>query len=178
MYQTDYSSLVPPKLPPAWPKGLLTFVVILFLLVIGATFGLKEYTQIKINQLNSLNKNISDIRSKFSKEDEQRIALFEKKLKTLENLLNNHIHFSKLVAFLETNTHPKVYYTNLNFDTSSNTLKLEGVAQNQEVLSEAINAFANNSTDIQTIIVRNVKINEDNTVNFNIDLIVQPQLIK
>ncbi|MGC8851722.1 MAG: hypothetical protein ACP5PR_01320 [Minisyncoccia bacterium] len=174
----DYSSLTPPPLPPAWPKGLLTFAIIIFLFVIGGTFGLGSYIKIKTKDLNAINKNIDNIRLTFSKEDEQKIALFEKKLNNLKNLLNNHIHFSKVIAFLEKNTHPQVYYTDLNFDLTNNTLKLEGVALNQQVLSEAISGFSNNPADIKTIIVRSIKTNENNTVSFNIELILQPQLLK
>lgn len=178
MPQFEYANLTPNKLPPAWPKGLLIFTLIIFIFILGSNFGLKIYTQIKLSELNSINKNINDIRNTFPKEDEARIALFEKKLSTLNTLLNNHIYFSKIIKFLETYTHPNVYYTNVNFDLDSRTLKLEGVASNQEVASEAINGFANNSSDVQTIIVRNIKINDDQTANFNIDLILQPTLFK
>jgi hypothetical protein len=178
MSQFDYDSLKSTKLPPAWPKGLLTFVFIICLLSGGLAFGLNYYNGIQQKNLDALNTQFQTLRAAFPLAQEQEIAVFEKKLNNLSKLLNNHVYFSHVLSLLEKTTDPQVYYTNLDFSLDKNSLVLEGTAKNQQILSEAVNGFVNDSQDIQTVILRDMKTNNDGTVQFHLELILRPQVLK
>ncbi|MGC8651129.1 MAG: PilN domain-containing protein [Minisyncoccia bacterium] len=178
MSQFDYDSLKSTQLPPSWPKGLLTFIFILFVLSGAAAFGLNYYNGIQQKNLKALNAQFQTLREAFPLSQEQEIAVFEKKLNNLSKLLNSHVYFSNVLSFLEKTTNPQVYYTNLDFSLDKNSLVLEGIAKNQQILSEAVNDFVNDSKDVQTVILRDMKTNNDSTVQFHLELILQPQVIK
>lgn len=178
MNQFDYNSFKSTPLPSAWPKGLLTFVFIIFLLTLVTFFGLNYYNKIQNKELETLNSQFQKIRNSFPVNDEEKIALFEKKIINLDKLLKNHIYFSNVLAFLERVTHPQVYYTSLDYTADKNSLILEGIARNQQILSEAINGFVNDSQDVKMVILRDMKVNNDKTVQFHVELILQPQLVK
>jgi len=178
MNQFDYDSLKTAKLPPAWPKGLLTFVLIICLLALGTAFGLNYWNRIQENKLQQLETEFQTLRETFPLSQEQEIAIFEEKLINLEKLLSNHIYFSNVLALLEQITHPQVYYTSLEYSLEKNSLVLEGTAKNQAVLSEAVNGFVNDSKDIKMVILRDMKVNTDKTVQFHLELLLQPQVLK
>jgi hypothetical protein len=178
MNQFDYDSLKTTKLPPAWPKGLLTFVLIICLLTIGTALGLNYWNRIQENKLQQLETEFQTLRETFPPEQEQEIAIFEEKLINLEKLLGNHVYFSNVLTILEQITHPQVYYTNLDYSLDKNSLVLEGVAKNQQILSEAVNGFVNDSKDIKMVILRDMKVNTDNTMQFHLELLFQPQVLK
>jgi len=71
-----------------------------------------------------------------------------------------------------------VYYTNLDYSLEKNSLILEGVAKNQQILSEAVNGFVNDSKNIKMVILRDMKVNNDKTVQFHLELLLQPQVLK
>jgi len=54
MQNLDLESLKPKRLPPTWPKGLLTFVLIIFLFAVGAWLGLDYWNKNKEAQLTIL----------------------------------------------------------------------------------------------------------------------------
>jgi hypothetical protein len=178
MNQFDYDSLKTAKLPPAWPKGLLTFIFIIFLLASGTAFGLNYWNRIQESKFQKLETEFQTLRKTFLSEQEQEIAVFEKKITNLEKLLSNHIYFSNVLTLLEQITHPQVYYTSLDYSLDKNSLVLEGVAKNQQILSEAVNGFVNDSKDIEMVILRDMKVNNDNTVQFHLELLLQPQVLK
>jgi len=178
MNQFDYNSFKSTPLPSTWPKGLLTFVLILCFLSGASAFGLNYYNTVQNKKLEVLTSQFQEMRKGFSTENEEKIALFEKKIINLDKLLNNHVYFSNVLSFLEKTTDPQVYYTKLDFSLEKKSLVLEGVAKNQQILSEAVNGFVNDSKDIQTVILRDMKANSDKTVQFHLELILQPQVFK
>jgi len=178
MNQFDYDSLKTTKLLPAWPKGLLTFVLIICLLILGAAFGLNYWNNIQENKLQQLETEFQTLRKTFPSDQEEQIAIFERKLINLEKLLGNHVYFSNVLTLLEQITHPQIYYTSLDYSLDKNSLVLEGVAKNQQILSEAINGFVNDSKDIKMVIFRDMKVNDDNTMQFHLELSLQPQVLK
>ncbi len=178
MAQVDYNSLNVPKLPPAWPKGLLIFVLVVTLIIGAGAFFLNSLNQQEEKRLENLEQEFQSLRASFPVEQEKEIAAFEKRLANLTNLLTNHSYFSKVLILLEKVTDPNVYYTDLSYASETNMLTLNGVAKNQQVLSEAVNGLVNDSQEIKAVVLKNVKTNNDQTVTFNLDLILQPQVIK
>jgi hypothetical protein len=178
MRNLDLESLKPKELPPTWPKGLLVFVLIIFLFALGAYFGLDYWNKNKETQLTVLEEEFQNLRDSFALEQEKEVILFEKKLNSLNKLLTNHTYFSKVLLALEELTHPQIYYTNLDFSTDKNMLTLEGVAKNQMVFSEAVSGLVNNPDKIKAVAVNDMKITKDKKVSFSLYVFIQPSLLK
>ena len=178
MNQVGYESFNVKKLPPAWPKGLLTFVLIICFLTIGVAIGLNYFNNLQNKKLQNLTAQFESLRADFPVAQEKEIATFEKKLTNLRALLNNHVYFSNVLNILEKLTHPQVYYTDLSYTTEKNTITLSGVAKTQQILSEAVNGFINDPQEIQMVVLKNVKANTNGTVNFNLDIILNEKVLK
>ena len=178
MNEFKIDSLDISKLPPAWPKGLFTFVLIISILIGAAAFGLNYFNSLEQKKLDTLTNEFENLRAAFPVDQEKEIATFEAKLTTLVKLLNNHVYFSNVIRILETLTHPQVSYSSLNYSVDKNTINLNGLAKNQQVLSEAVNGFINDPQDIKMVILKDMKTNSDFTVNFNLDIILNSQVLK
>ncbi|MDD3487746.1 MAG: hypothetical protein PHH35_00035 [Candidatus Pacebacteria bacterium] len=171
-------SLKAKQLPSTWPKGLLVFVLILFLLALGAYFSLDFWNQNQNIKLDILEKEFQNTRDSFTIEEEQKVILFEKKLNALKDLLNDHIHFSNILSLFEELTHPQVYYFDLDFVANKGYISLNGVAENQEILSEAISGLVNDPTRIKAVVLKDMQIDLKNRANFSIDVYIQPNILK
>jgi len=178
MQNINLRSLEPKELPPTWPKGLLTFVLVIFLFAVAAYFGLDYWNKTKEAELAVLEEEFQNLRSDFPLQKEQEAILFEKKLNSLSKLLTNHTYFSQALTVLEELTHPQIYYTNLDFATDKNKFTIEGVAKNQMVFSEAVSGLVNNSSKIKAVVVKDMKNTKGENVSFSLDLFIQPSLLK
>ena len=178
MQNLDLESIKPKELPPTWPKGLLVFVLIIFLFALGAYFGLDYWNKNKESQLAVLEEEFQNLRDSFALEQEKEVILFEKKLNNLSKLLDDHTYFSKLLLVLEELTHPQIYYNNLDFSTDKNILTLEGTAKNQMVFSEAVSGLVNNPDKIKAVAVKDMKVINEKNVAFSLDIFIQPSLLK
>ncbi|MDD3491654.1 MAG: hypothetical protein PHG13_01710 [Candidatus Pacebacteria bacterium] len=176
--RTAMESLKTKELPPTWPKGLLTFFIVIFLVVLGAYFGLNFWNQNQVSKLDILEDEFQNIRSSFSIDEEQKVVLFERKLNALNNLLNNHIYFSNILSLFEELTHPQVYYSRLDFSLNKNFISLNGVAKDQGILSEAINGLINNPEKVKAVVLKEMQIDLKNLVNFSYDIYFNPNVLK
>lgn len=178
MQNFDLESLKPKGLPPTWPKGLLTFVLVIFLFTLGAWLGLNYLNTSKEAQLTVLENEFQILRDSFALEKEQEVILFEKKLNILSKILANHVYSSKVLTALEELTHPQIYYTNFDFSAEKNWLTLEGIAKNQLVFSEAVSGLVNNPDRIKAVAVKEMRTDKDKNVVFSLYVFIQSNLLK
>ncbi len=173
----SFNSISSSKVPPSWPRGLLTFVFIIFLLIGGATIGVRFWNQQQQLKVDALDQELQSLRESFPSDQQQKVALLEKKLNILQQLLAHHIYFSQDLATLESLTHPQIYYKNLIFSPTENSLSLQGVAKNQTVLSEALSGFTNNPQKVRMVVFHQSKTNSDGSIEFSLDLYLQPSIL-
>ena len=178
MQNIDLEPLKSKELPSTWPKGLFTFVLVIFLFAVAAYFGLDYWNKTKEAELAVLEEEFQNLRSDFPLQKEQEAILFEKKLNGLSKLLTDHTYFSQVLTVLEELTHPQIYYTNLDFSTSDNKFTLEGMAKNQMVFSEAVSGLVNNSDKIKAVVVKEMKVVKGENVSFSLYVFIQPSLLK
>lgn len=179
MANIDLESLKQTKLPPSWPRGLFIFSLTVFLIVLCVFLGLNYFwiaRQEKV--LAELQKKFKQLRSEFPLEKEEEVIIFEKRLNLLKSLLNQHPYLSKALLKLEEITHPQVYYTNFEYQRDSNSLRLQGIAKDQYIFSEAVNGLVNHPEVVQTVIVKDMKTLTDRSVHFNIELIFNSNIFK
>jgi len=173
----NLDSLTPQKLPPTWPRGLLTFILIIFLLVGGGELGMRFWNNRQQAKVDALNQELQTFREGFPSQQQEEITLFEKKINLLKQLLANHVYFSQDLTTLEELTHPQVYYSSLIFSPAKNALALQGIAKTQNVLSEMLSGLVNNPQEVKMIVFHQAKINENKSVDFSLDLYFQPDIL-
>jgi len=179
MANIDLESLKQTKVPPSWPRGLFVFSLVFFIIVLGIYLALNYFWIAKEEStLNSLKSEFQKIRSEFPLEKENEVILFEKRLNLLKKLLNQHSYFSQALLKIEEITHPQVYYTGFSFSRDKYLLSLEGISKDQYTFSEAVNGFVNHPEVIKTVIVKQTKISPDKTIDFSVDVYLNPNIFK
>lgn len=176
MNRVELNNIMPQKLPPAWPRGLLVFMVVLFLLVAGAEGAVYYWNNNQSVKLNNTQNQFQTLQQNFPKDQQNKIALLEAKINTLQTLLKNHIYFSQGLTALERLTHPQVYYQSLIFDPNKKSLSLKGVALSSGVLSEALSGLVNDSKEINMVVLHQAKIEKNKSVDFAVDIYLKPQV--
>ena len=139
--------------------------------------GLKYWNGHQQVYLSNLSQELKALRETFSSGEQEQVALFEKKINVLKELLGQHIYFSQDLTLLESLTHPQVYYTSLTFNPDNNSLALQGIARDQGVLSEAISGLVNNSQEVKAVALHTVKVGTNKSANFVLDIFLQPDIL-
>lgn len=163
------------ELPPLLHRILYysSIVVFIFLLAISLFFLLynakleKRYAQ--------LNKAIIEGQSAQFKSLEAEVLSWERKIDIFSKILPAHKLNSKVFKFLEENTHPKVYFKNLQIDTKSNKINLDGVAENFIVLNHQETIFQKNSL-VKEVFLSNISYTPESKISFNLKIELVPAL--
>ena len=165
------------QIPVGLPWRLLTFSVIVFgfslFIYFGLKFGYETYLNARAEQLD---KNIEELASRVSKEEQQDFINFYSQLVNLEKVLNRHKFSSNIYGFLERNTLPLVYYYEGDFLVGDGTLGLKGRADSLEVLVQQLGVF-DKASELEKTVLDQMSF-EGNDVNFSATLTFQPEFLK
>ena len=159
------------KAPPSWPRGILVFSVIVFLLTISLWLSLKYYWLAHREKvLTDLEDKFETLRAEFPLEKEREVVQFERKLKILRHLLKNHIYFTNIMKLVEDLTHSQIYYKSWSYDAKKDSLNITGVAKNQEILSQEVNSLVNHPEEIKAVVVKHIKTASEGGIEFDLEL--------
>lgn len=100
----------------------------------------------------------------------------EQKAERVNNLLNNHIYWTKFFKLLETYTIPDVYYGDFNADTSGKIV-LPSVGRDLIAAARQLIAFSNAPDFVQTVTITDLT-GGVKGVSFNTNLILVPTAFK
>lgn len=102
---------------------------------------------------------------------------YQEKIKDFAVLLNSHKLPVNFLNFLERNTHPKVWFSNLNLNLEKNVLDISGYAENFGVLGQQTTIFKNQDF-IKNINLSWASLDKEGKVNFNLQLTLDPKIFK
>lgn len=124
---------------------LVIFAFILMLIGGGVYWALKWYEGQADLDLQKIEADLSVINGKNREMDSEKVQAqsFQKKLKTVDKLLENHIYWTNFFSFLEKNTVADVYFVNL-IGGSDGQVVMSGVARSYKALSRQIVSFREN----------------------------------
>lgn len=123
-----------------WPSGLVTLSIILLVLAVITTVGLKIWNNSQIAKLDSLKQETEKLKNSFAG-GEQEIITTEKTLNNIAGILKDHSNTSKLMTLIEQNTDPTVTFTTLNWDPNTLILSLDGTAGSYTKISQQVLNF-------------------------------------
>lgn len=118
-----------------------TLFFVIALLVSGGLFGYQKYMNREIQKVQVA---LSEARTAFQSEDNEKIILVSNQLKSIKGLLNNHTTVSPVFALLEKQTLPTVRLTSFVFSRDSLgevIISIEGEAQSYASLAQQTKVF-------------------------------------
>lgn len=161
-----------------WPKGLLIGAGGLFATMLIILLALNLYTDSQAKQIIVLNDKIKEIQASFPSDKQAEVINFESRLQNLNDLLNNHRYLTQLFGNLETNTHPKVYLNNFNYDEASGLIKASGTAPNYTTVAEAVSGFVQ-APGVENVVFDNLQIdNVTGKTTFSLQIKVNSSILK
>jgi len=155
----------------------VVFVCIVLLAVLIVYFSISIYASSLEDRTGRLLQDAENIQSQRDIAKEEDVISLNTKLSTAEDLLNNQIITSKLFAFIESITHPMVYFTNFTFRANDKTVIANGSTENYTTFGEQYIALQQNK-NISDIRVSSVKLAKTGKVEFGISFAVDERVYK
>ncbi len=157
-------------------RALFKFSLLFLIVVSGLSVAGFFYNQKLVTQDNLLKSELEKIKQEGRLDQAQQFLILSSQLKSLRDILTNHVYSSGFFAFIENATHPKVYFGNANIDLKNRTVSLSGHAGGYTVLAEQILAWENNN-DITSISVPSAVLEKEGGVSFNVQLEFKKSII-
>ena len=148
---------------PTLPTNLIIFSLIAFLAALGFYLFLAGYKSVTESQIENLDREIQDTVATLSASEVERVLILDKQIKTLRNLLPQHIYSSRIFLTLEQNTNPAIVFNSLSFDSTNYKLDLTGNSPSLEDIATQAAAFGN------IVGIKEVKISDINQTGSGYD---------
>ncbi|MFA5178494.1 MAG: hypothetical protein WC427_02960 [Candidatus Paceibacterota bacterium] len=129
-------------------------------------------------QIQEIQSEIAKQKSETSGYSEEDLIAIGKKVNDYKILMEKRPFASKFFDVFEKWVHPQVYFTNFSLDPISRTVALEGVVNDFQPLIQQIAILKNNQTTIESYDISNIKMADKGGVNFSINLVVRPEVLK
>lgn len=165
-----------PKEAPKPSKGLnilFYFVIFLLIFAIGGYFALNNFLQKADKELASLKLNITEVMTPEKIALEKEILSFKDKIDMFSYLIEQHLESSKVFGIIQKVTHPKVWFSNFDFNSRQKTLKVSGKTQNFESLGQQLIILENEET-IDNVDLETISISKEGGIEFNLSLSFKP----
>ena len=146
---------------PTLPTNLIIFSLIAFLAALGFYLFLAGYKSVTESQIENLDREIQDTVATLSASEVERVLTLDKQIKTLRNLLPQHVYSSIIFSTLEQNTNPAIVFNSLSFNSNNFQLNLTGNSPSLEDIATQAAAFGNING------IKEVKISDINQTGSN-----------
>jgi uncharacterized membrane protein YvbJ len=128
-------------------------------------------------ELVSLENQIEAQKSEELSDLEEVVQSYKIKVDQFGEYLNSHIIITKVFDFIEDNTHPHVFFSQLSLSSISYTVNLSGQADSFLSLGQQLIIF-NNNEDIKGVSLSNISLSETGDILFNVRLTLNQELFK
>ena len=152
--------------------------IILLILAILGYFFLQNSIKNSSENLKNLEESISAKRTSEVEGIEKEISGWHQKIENYNLLFAGHKELSDLFELLEKITHPKIWWTDFEFNPSlPSNLRLTGVSQDFPTLQQQL-IILGNENYIKNIILDKVSLIKGGQVEFELEISVDPVLLK
>ena len=108
---------------------------------------------------------------------ESTIKSYKREIDEFAPYLNNHILVTKFFDFLEKNTHPRIYFSQISLKLSSASVNLSGRADSFLSLGQQLMIF-NGDSMVKNVSLSNISLSEEGSIMFNLGLSLDSSLFK
>lgn len=166
------------ELRPEGASKLLSFLVVIFSLILISYFGLNfGYIPLLEKRITETKDNLNSLALEISREDQDRFQSFERELVSIDRLLNSRLVASRVFDFLQFNTNKSIFWKSFDFDVQGAKLNLRGVARDYDILSYQISLI--NSLDyVSRYQTTNARLIEGGKVEFDLSVYFNSNFLK
>ena len=143
-------------------------------LVFLGVLGLKFYASNLDTTLADLDSQLASQESRRDKKAEAALSAVSKQMAVMKALLSSHLFWSDAFSRIDRLYQNQVRLKNFNATATPGSLKLSAVASSYTVVARQIASFLSDD-GIVDVNVSNIKTNQDGTVEFSMELILDPQ---
>lgn len=108
---------------------------------------------------------------------EKELSDYEKKTKDFSILINQHLFFSKAFEFIEKNTHPKVWFSQLDLSPKEGQVNLSGETEGFVTLHQQAQIFKADPL-VKGLNLIKIAIGKEGRIDFDLSLTLDPDLFK
>ena len=163
--------LIPKETPQIskWLNIVFYFALLVLFSSIISFFVLGNSIKTGQNKLQELRMTFFEGRTPERLVLEKEILNYEKKIQDFSSLAPYHLESSNFFNLLEETTHPKVWFSKINFDTEKGKVSFSGVTQSFESLGQQMLIFKAKSS-ISEVSLEKVSIDKTGRINFDLSL--------
>lgn len=160
-----------------WLNYFFNFSLILLIVSIFVFLILTILENRANHTLKKLEEDFKKIKTTERLNMEKEVITYEKKISDFLFLIENHKITSNLFNYLETITHPSVYFFNLGFNTDENKLTLNGKTDNFQTLGQQFLIFRNEKL-IEKVNLTKISFGEEGNIVFSFEIFLSPEIFK
>ena len=150
--------------------GLVTAVVLAYVVLL--------YLGNKTSKISwDLAEKISQVGTKDERALEARILLEKQRINDFSKLFADHQEASNFFKFLEENSHPKIWFNELELSSKDSQAILSGETSNFEILGQQIAIFQS-QVFVRIVEISNLSIGKDGKANFTVLLTLDPKIFQ
>jgi Tfp pilus assembly protein PilN len=158
--------------------NILTYGVVALVLIVGGVFLYLWQEQTKVTAvLHQLEIQVAAGKTKEELQLERFIFGIRDRLHDFETLIQERKDPNTVFVFLETVTHPQVFFSKAHAEPFAYTIELTGEAVSFRALDEQM-VLLRAQEQIQGVQMSNITIGKTGRVKFNLDIIFQPTFFK
>ncbi len=120
---------------------------------------------------------ISQVGTKDERALEARILLEKQRINDFSKLFADHQEASNFFKFLEENSHPKIWFNELELSSKDSQAILSGETSNFEILGQQIAIFQS-QVFVRIVEISNLSIGKDGKANFTVLLTLDPKIFQ
>lgn len=150
----------------------------IFLLVISIAFygGVQfVYLPSVEKEIQTLTQDLRNLSTQISKEQREQVLGAYSQVLNIKSLLKNHVYPSRLLTFLEKNTHQGIFIENINVSLEKGTVDLIGKGPSKEAIIEQVFAFES-AAEVQSVKLTDAQFQND-PASFHILITLKPGLV-
>jgi len=161
---------------PNWLNGLFYFSLVLLLISVISYFILNNSLTKNQDSLASLTEALLVVRSPENLAAEAEILSYQKKINDFSRLKGKHFEPSAVFEIIEENSHPQVWFSQLNLEAKQGKVILGGQTQSFETLGQQLLIFQN-AEKIKEVTLSSVSINKLGKIEFSFSLVFGKEII-
>jgi len=158
-----------------WQRILFYFSVFLLIAVTASYFALSFFIKKSEQSKKILEEKIENARTPQMISIEKEVLDYQRKIEKVFPLLSQHIMNTKFFEFLESKTHPKVFFSQVSLDSKSAIVTLGGNTESFVTLEQQLIIFRKEPR-IEGITLGNFSISKEGEVNFELTLSLDPSI--
>ena len=162
---------------PSYQKKLFYFSIFLFLVLPFVYFILTSLGKKSENILSNLEESIAKGKTPEIISLEKENLNYQKKIEDISPLLEKHLFPSKIFEFFERNTHPRVFFSEINLNSLNSTASLSGQTDSFLTLGQQLAIFEKNPL-VEKVDLNQISITKEGKIEFFLNFSFNPKIFK